>query len=98
MSKNTKKKTSFEIAAEQMLLEGADRVETGDVVELRPGYRVKLLSGWGAHDKEKQRLVCTGRVSVDWKSRKDDPVGDGAELVELIEAGLRPRSATVTVG
>lgn len=57
-------KTSYEIAAEKMLADGAERVAAGTTVPLRPNQRVRLITGWGAWDREKGRLICTGRVSI----------------------------------
>lgn len=57
-------KTSYEIAAEKMLSEGAERVSAGTTVTLRSNYRVRIVSGWAAWDREAGRLVCTGRVKI----------------------------------
>jgi len=57
-----RQKTSYEVAAEKMLADGAERVSAGETVVVRPGFEVKLLTGWGALDAEKGRLVCTGRT------------------------------------
>lgn len=57
-----KQKTSYEVAAEKMLADGAERVAAGETVTVRPGFEVKLLTGWGAFDAEKGRLVCTGKA------------------------------------
>lgn len=58
-------KTTYELAAERMLTEGAVRVEAGGAVTLRAGSRVTLLTGWGAWDEETRRLVTTGKVRVE---------------------------------
>lgn len=84
-------KTSYQTAAEAMLAEGATRVEAGDVVTLRPGYTVKVLTGWGAHDAKHGRLVCVGKVDVNWRGRKDDPTGDAAELAQI---AMQPPAAS----
>lgn len=57
-------KSSFELTAEQMLSDGAVRVDVGSVVTLKSGYRVTIVTGWGAWDQESNRLVCTGKVQT----------------------------------
>lgn len=69
-----KAKTSFEIAAERMLSEGAERVEAGTTVPLRPDVHVRLITGWGAWNREKGKLVCTGQV-------KTSATGEGVSVV-----------------
>jgi len=69
-----KAKTSWEIAAERMLAEGAERVEAGMTVPLRSDVHVRLITGWGAWDREKGKLVCTGRVTT-------NATGEGAGVV-----------------
>ena len=65
-------KSSFEVRADEMLREGAKRVGPGEVVKLRPGYTVTILTGYGAWDEAKGRLVCTGQVDTDNKIQAKD--------------------------
>ena len=88
-----KPKSSYEIAAEKMLLEGAERVEAGTTVPLRPNYRVRITSGWAAWDREKGRLVCTGKVRI-------DATGDSVPLVieQLARAAAKDWERAYIIG
>lgn len=85
-----KPKSSYQLAAEKMLIEGAERVEAGTTVPLRPNYRVRLVTGWGAWDREKGRLVCTGRVKINAQ-------GDAVETAmnQLAQNALRRLASSI---